>query len=270
MSGALEFTILGCGSSGGVPRADGTWGSCDSAEPRNFRTRCSLAVRRRSGSAEAAATTVLVDTSPDFRSQVIKAEIHRIDGLLFTHHHADHTHGIDDLRAFFYGQGKPIRCFGNSATIASLAERFGYAFSGTPTHGAIADIAPVPPAGTAFEVAGPSGPVPIVAYDQDHGDIQSLGFRFGNVGYSSDVVRLPPASLEALRGLDVLIIDALRYIPHPSHAHLALTLDWIDALKPRRAILTNMDTPMDYRTLRRELPAHIEPGYDGMRFEVDL
>jgi len=265
----LEFTILGSGSSGGVPRADGDWGACDPHESKNRRSRCSLLVRRKSeeGCAE---TTVLIDTSPDLRLQTIAAGVTHVDAVLMTHDHADQTHGIDDLRAFFIRARRRIPCFMDPVTHASLMRRFGYIFVAEGGYPAICDAFALPPHGQAWQVDGPSGAIPILSFDQDHGGVRSVGYRFGGVAYCSDVVRLPDAAMAALEGLDVFIIDALRYRPHPTHASVAEALAWIEALKPRRAILTNMHIDLDYATLAAELPDGVTPAYDGMQFEVSV
>jgi phosphoribosyl 1,2-cyclic phosphate phosphodiesterase len=256
---------MGCGSSGGVPRADGNFGACDPDEPKNWRTRCSLAVRRIPAEPDAQATTVIVDTSPDFRLQCARSGVYRVDGVLFTHDHADQTHGIDDIRAFFLRQRRRIPCTTDAVTRASLMRRFGYIFESEGGYPAIADMALIPGYGAPFSVEGPSGPVTARAYDLDHGGVRSLGFRFDDVAYLPDVLDIPDESLEGLRDLDVLIVDALRYAPHPTHAHLDKALAWIEALKPRRAVLTNMHIDLDYETLSRELPVGVVPGYDGLK-----
>ncbi len=271
MSDRLEFTILGSGSSGGVPRADGAWGACDPAEPRNRRRRCSLLVRRlATGQGASAPTTVVVDTSPDFREQALSAKIQRLDGVLFTHDHADQTHGLDDIRAFAINQRARIPAWMDDATWQRLERRFGYIFHSIGGYPAIGDLRPMPGLGVEFEVAGPTGPIPVVAFDQEHGEIRSLGFRFGSVAYSPDVNHLPDSSFDALAGVDTWIVDTLRYTPHPTHAHLERTLDWIARLQPRRAILTNLHIDMDFSTLAAELPAGVEPAYDGLTATVAL
>ncbi len=267
MSGVLEVTILGCGSSGGVPRADGDWGACDPDEPRNRRTRCGLLLRRKGEGAE---TTVLVDTSPDLREQVIAARVKRIDGILYTHDHADQVHGIDDVRAFFLRQRARIPAWMDRATHDALTTRFRYIFENTGGYPAILDSVSLPPYGEAFAVEGPSGPVPVNTFDQEHGHIRCVGYRFGPVAYSPDVNGLPDSAFEALAGVDTWIVDALRHTPHPTHAHLERTLDWIARIRPRRAILTNMHIDMDYRMLRSALPDGVEPAYDGMTLTIDL
>jgi phosphoribosyl 1,2-cyclic phosphate phosphodiesterase len=269
MSGVLEFTILGCGSSGGVPRADGDWGDCDPANPKNRRRRCSLLVRRKGVSPESE-TTLIVDTSPDLVSQTSDAGARRMDGVLLTHDHADQTHGIDDIRAFFIRQRARIGCHMDEATAESMRRRFGYIFVGEGGYPAIGDIQIVPPHGQAWSIDGPSGAIPVTTFDQDHGGVRSLGYRFGNVAYSSDVVGLDEAAFEALADLDVWIVDALRWRPHPTHAHVDMALEWIERVKPRRAILTNMHIDLDFDDLARKLPAGVEPAFDGLRFEHQL
>jgi len=269
MSAVLEFTILGCGSSGGVPRADGDWGDCNPANPKNRRRRCSLLVRRK-GASEETETTVIVDTSPDLVSQTSEAGAKRMDGVLLTHDHADQTHGIDDIRAFFIRQRAKIGCHMDSATAESMRRRFGYIFEGEGGYPAIGDIRIVPEHGAAWAIDGPSGAIPVTTFDQDHGGVRSLGYRFGNVAYSSDVVGLDDAAFEALRDLDVWIVDALRWRPHPTHAHVDMALEWIERVKPRRAILTNMHIDLDFDDLAARLPAGVEPAFDGLRFEHQL
>ena len=263
---ALEVTILGSGSSGGVPRADGVWGACDPANPKNRRSRCSMLVRRRSADGPEQETTVLVDTSPDLRLQTAAAGAKRIDAVLYTHDHADQANGIDDLRAFFIRQRRLTPCFMDAHTRGNLGRRFSYIFQGEGGYPAICQPLDLPPIGQAFVLDGPSGPIPVTTFDQDHGGIRSVGYRFGDVAYSSDVVGLPEASFEALAGVKVWIVDALRYRPHPTHATVEQALGWIERVRPERAILTNMHIDLDYETLRRALPAGVEPAYDGLRF----
>ncbi len=270
---ALEITILGSGSSGGVPRADGDWGVCDPTDPRNRRSRCSLLVRRADHDGDpdpAAQTTVLVDTSPDLRLQTAAAGVRRLDAVLLTHDHADQVHGIDDVRAFFIRQRARIPCHMDAATWATLQRRFGYIFEAEGGYPAICDPVALPPLGEAFRIQGPSGDIPVTTFDQDHGGVRSVGYRFGDVAYSSDVVDLPESAFEALKGVDVWIVDALRWRPHPTHAHVDLALSWIERVAPRRAILTNMHIDLDYADLTSRLPAGVEPAYDGLRFKHEL
>ncbi len=269
MSGVLEITILGCGSSGGVPRADGEWGVCDPADPRNLRTRCSLLVRRLGEGAEHE-TTAIIDTSPDLRLQTAQAGVKRLDAILLTHDHADQVHGLDDVRAFYLRQRARIGCHMDAATRRTVLRRFDYIFEGDAGYPAICDAFDLPAVGQAWSVQGPSGAIPVTTFEQDHGPIHSLGYRFGDVAYSSDLVGLDETAIAALSGLDVWIVDALRHRPHPTHAHVALTLEWIARVKPRRAILTNMHIDLDYETLRAELPPGVEPAHDGLRFTHEL
>lgn len=266
MTGTLEVTVLGCGSSGGVPRADGNWGACDPDEPKNRRRRCSLLLRRLG---EGPQTTVVVDTSPDFREQAIAAGVQRLDHILLTHDHADQTHGIDDVRAFFLNQRGKIPAHMDAATEASLVRKFGYIFEAEGGYPAICERRRLT-AGTALELDGPSGAIPALPFDVRHGAIRSLGFRFGPVAYIPDVDELPESAFEALAGVDVLIVDALRHTPHPTHAHLERTLEWIDWIKPARAVLTNMHIDMDYKALGESLPARVEPAWDGMVLTLPL
>ena len=275
---ALEFTILGCGSSGGVPRITGDWGACDPQNPKNRRTRCSLLVRQTAqeqgegaatqlGATQLGATQVLVDSSPDMREQLLRAGVTRLDGVLYTHDHADQTHGIDDLRAMAYQQRARIKVWMDDATRATLFARFGYCFQTPPNsdYPPILEAQPIASPFAPIAVKGGGGIIQALPFAQQHGRTASLGFRFGDVAYSSDVNELPPQSLAQLKGLRCWILDALRYQPHPSHLHLDKALALIAAVKPQRAVLTNLHIDMDYAALRQRLPPHIAPGYDGMR-----
>jgi len=268
----IEVEILGCGSSGGVPRLGGPgdagdWGACDPANPKNRRCRCSILVRRKSDAGE---TRVLVDTSPDLREQLLAARIARLDGVLITHDHADQTHGMDDLRALTLITGNRIDVWSDRPGWKSLMSKFGYCF----TQPAGSDYPPILNAHEIHEpfkpfvIAGPGGSLPILPFGQGHGQIRSLGFRFGPFAYSGDVDGLDEAAFAALQGVECWIVDALRRTPHPSHAHLAKSLEWIARVGPKRAVLTNMHLDMDYETLRRELPAGVEPAFDGMRLAL--
>jgi len=269
MTGVLEFTILGSGSSGGVPRADGEWGACDPANPKNHRSRCSMLVRRKGMGAERE-TTVIVDTAPELRLQTARAGARRMDAVLITHDHADQTHGLDDVRPFFQNQRARTPCYMDAVTLSSLTRRFGYIFDGDAGYPGICEPRAIPAHGEPWAVEGPSGVIPVVTFDQDHGAVRSVGYRFGGVAYSSDVVGLDEAAFDALADLDVWIVDALRHRPHPTHAHVALALNWIDRVRPRRAILTNLHIDLDYDALSGELPVGVEAAYDGMRFEHEL
>ncbi len=260
---SLTLTILGCGSSGGVPRVAQGWGACDPANPRNLRRRCSVLIGRAGAGGK---TRALIDTSPDLRWQLIDAGVDSLDGVLMTHAHADHTHGIDDLRPLVIEMRKRIVIHMDLATSAEVRAKFGYAFR-TPTGSSYPPILSEQRlnAGEPCVIAGPGGSIEATPFDLTHGEITALGFRVGGLAYSPDVSDIPEASLTYLEGLDVWIVDALRYARHPSHFSLAETLDWIERLRPRRAILTNLHTDLDYETLRRSLPPNVVPAYDGMK-----
>jgi phosphoribosyl 1,2-cyclic phosphate phosphodiesterase len=254
----MRVTVLGCGTSGGVPRLGNDWGVCDPAEPRNQRRRASILV-------EEGDTRVLVDTSPDMRAQLLDADVDRLDAVLYTHDHADHTHGIDELRFLSYRAGGPIDVYADPQTLATLEKRFDYAFdNGAPNPF-------YPPIARGQLIDGPFrvGDLAVAPFIQDHGNTETLGFRFGDFAYSTDLVGLPEASLEALEGVKVWIVDALRYTPHPTHANVEQALEWIERLRPRHAILTHMNVDLDYATLAAELPEGVEPAYDGMVIDLD-
>jgi len=254
---SLTFTILGCGSSMGVPRVALGWGSCDPNNPKNRRRRCSLLVERRNSQGHR--TRALVDCSPDLDS-----EVDWLDGVLITHEHADHTHGIDDLRPLFVNKRRRLDVYLDEPTSRSMHARFGYCFMTPPgsEYPPIANEKRIAP-GQPVTIDGQGGPIEVLPVLQNHGDIPSLGFRFGNVAYSADIKSLPNESIAAL---DVWIVDALRKNPHPSHFNLDEALEWIARIKPKRAILTNLHSDLDYTALRDQLPASIKPAYDQMSF----
>jgi phosphoribosyl 1,2-cyclic phosphate phosphodiesterase len=264
---SFVFTILGCGSSGGVPRVGQGWGACDPKNPKNRRRRCSLFVERIGP--DGGRTQVLVDTSPDMREQLLDLGVTRLDAILLTHSHADHTHGIDDVRPLTILARRRIDLHMDAETSAVVRHAFDYIFeapAGSNYPPLLTERRLVP--GVACTVDGAGGPVTAVPFRLHHGEIDSLGFRFGAVAYTPDVVAVPDESLSLLENLDLWIVDALRYARHPSHFSVDETLSWIDRMKPRHAILTNLHTDLDFDTLARTLPAHIEPAYDGMRIEV--
>jgi phosphoribosyl 1,2-cyclic phosphate phosphodiesterase len=267
MSGRVRVTLLGCGSSGGVPRVGNEWGVCDPNDPRNNRTRCSLLAEYYQGSYHHdTSTVVLIDTSPDLRVQLNRAGVSHIDGLLYTHDHADQTHGVDDLRALVYNQRKRIPTWMDGPTSSSLLRRFGYIFE-TPqgsSYPALLDYRPMPAHGAYVTIDGAGGALDFQVLAQRHGDIDSLGFRFGRVAYCNDCNILPDATLKACEGTDLFIVDALRDTTHPSHANVAQALSWIETIKPKHAILTNMHIDLDYTELSARLPAGVEPAVDGL------
>lgn len=267
MADRLRLTILGCGSSPGVPRLTGDWGNCDPANPKNRRMRCAALVERLS--ANGGKTTVVIDTGPDFREQMLLASVKRIDAVIYTHPHADHIHGIDDLRSYVLEQRHMIDIHADDFTTARLREAFGYCFE-TPVGSSYPPILKAHRIdhSRAVVIEGEGGPLTFEPLPQIHGEIVSLGFRIGRLAYCPDVSDFPQATAERLCGLDVLVIDALQYRTHPSHFSLAEALGWVDRLTPAKAILTHMHVPLDYDTVSAETPAHVEPAYDGMEMEI--
>lgn len=263
----LTLTILGCGSSGGVPRPVAGWGACDPHNPKNRRRRCSILLEKMGPNGQ---TVVIVDTPPDHREQVLSAGLERLDAVLLTHEHADHLHGIDDVRPAAMHMRRLMPVYMDTRTSTVVRERFGYCFE-TPIG---SDYPPITHAmritkGHEIVVEGPGGVIKAMPFEVHHGDIDALGFRFGKVAYTPDLHAIPEESLEVLRGLDVWIIDALRHRPHPSHLTVAEALEWIDRMKPKRAILTNLHFDLDYETLKATLPDHIEPAFDGMKLVLE-
>lgn len=264
---SARIVLLGTGSSGGVPRVGGDWGACDPAEPKNRRRRCCALVQKTG--VDGNQTNILIDTSPDLREQLLDADVKHIDAVVFTHDHADQAHGIDDVRPLAIRQRAAIPVFFDPVARSSLLERFKYCFAGGKGYPAILSPQTVVNEGRAFTVEGRGGAVEFMPVTMVHGPIPCTGYRIGDVAYCNDVNELPAAAMKRLRGLNVLIVDALRYAPHPSHAHLDQALAWIEELKPARAVLTNLHVDMDYQTLRRTLPAHVEPAFDGMTITVE-
>jgi len=254
----VKVRILGSGTSSGVPRVGDDWGQCDRNEPRNRRRRVSILV-------DYGKSRVLVDTSPDLREQLLDARVSDVEAVIWTHDHADHCHGIDDLRQLFHARGRPVNGYARPAALASLRNRFAYAFEGKGGYPAVVTGHPLP---NHINLAGLS----VRAVDQPHGEITSAGLRFdaggAAIAYSTDFDSVTEDMAMLFEGLDLWVVDALRRRPHPSHPHLAYTLEWIRRLAPRRAVLTHMDNSMDYRTLCAELPEGVEPGYDGLEIEL--
>lgn len=259
---SLKVTILGCGTSGGVPRIGNDWGACDPSNPKNRRRRCSILAQRGEGDE---ATAVLVDSSPDLRAQLLDVGVGWLDGVLYTHDHADHTHGIDDLRMVTFFGRRRVNVYHDAETGQKLRRRFAYCFETEPgsdyppilkPH----DICP----GKPVAIEGAGGTIEVMPFEQAHGASGSLGFRFGDLAYSPDMSDLPVESLPLLEDLDVWIVDTLRYTPHPSHLNVDQALAWIERVRPKRAILTHMNIEIDYDTLKSKLPDNVEPAYDGM------
>jgi phosphoribosyl 1,2-cyclic phosphate phosphodiesterase len=254
----MKVTVLGCGASWGVPAIGPDWGRCDPADPRNRRRRASLLI-------ETLGRAILIDTSPDLREQLLGAGVSRLDAVLLTHAHADHLHGIDDLRMISQLAGHAVPFYAGGPALEEAERRFGYAFRPVlPEKPVYRPALAAQEIEGSFSVAG----IPVVPFTQSHGFIQTLGFRIGAVAYSTDVVELDDAAFTALAGVELWVVDCLRREPHPTHAHLAKVLAWIERLRPRRAVLTHMDQSLDYRELSAELPDGVEPGHDGLVIEL--
>lgn len=253
----MRLTMLGSGTSSGVPRIGGDWGACDPRNPRNRRRRVSILV-------ESGDTRLLVDTGPDLREQLLDAKVSSLTAVLYTHDHADHTHGIDDLRPLFHASRREIDCYMDRETRAGIRTRFAYVFAGRAGY---------PPTAKAHLIEDEMqfGPIRVLPFRQQHGPVHSMGFRFeadgAAIAYSTDVNGLPEPAWPRLANLDLWVVDALRRQPHPTHSHLDQTLQWIDRAQPREAWLTHMDQSMDHDSLLAELPAGITPGYDGRIWE---
>ena len=252
----MRVIVLGCGTSSGVPRIGNDWGACDPANPRNRRTRASILVQTET-------TTILVDTGPDMRTQLLRSGIGSIDAVIWTHEHADHTHGIDDLRQLYHVKGAPVPGYGRADTLALLQQRFAYVFTGRYGYPSTATANPL-------EDVTMIGDIVVRTVDMPHGAITSAGLRFEAegfaAGYATDFSAITPEMETLFAGLDLWVVDALRRKPHPTHPHLAMSLDAIERLKPKRTALTHMDWSMDYAALRAELPSGVEPGYDAQEF----
>lgn len=265
-----QFTILGCASSPGVPRINGDWGACDPENPKNRRTRAAFMVRQIAP--DGGATTIIFDTGPDFREQMIANKVSAIDAVLYTHSHADHVHGIDDLRGFALGQRRRIPIHADPETMDRIREGFGYCLQ-TPldsNYPPIAEAHLITDHDRPLVIDGAGGAIPIEPLDQIHGSIHSLGYRIGDVAYCCDVSDFPAMTAKRLEGLDLLIIDALQYKPHPSHLSIDQALWWVEKLVPKRAVLTHMHVPLDYDTVLAETPAHVEPAHDGLTIEYEV
>ena len=263
MTEILRYTILGCGSSGGVPRLGGIWGACDPQNPKNNRRRCSMLVEREGPEG---VTAVLIDTTPDMRQQLLDAGVGRLDGVIYTHEHADHTHGLDDLRMIVFNMRTRIPVWADADTQASLINRFGYAFvqpEGSP-YPPILDLKTIDGPVT---VEGVGGPIEFRPFAVNHGTIDALGFRIGPLAYLPDVATMSDAGWAEVAGADTWVVDALRYTPHPTHSHLEQTLGWIERSGVRRGVITNMHVDLDYEAVAAETPDHVIPAFDGMALE---
>lgn len=263
-----RFTILGCGSSMGVPHPNGYWGDCNPNNPKNKRYRSSLLVERIHTSGKK--TTVVIDTGPDFRSQMINAHVNHLDAVIYTHFHADHCHGISDLRCYAHTQKCLIDVYADAPTLEHLKNASGYCFQ-TPKGSYYPPILKenLINEESVFTIQGQGGAITFCTHLQSHGTINSLGFRIGNIAYCTDVNQFSDKALLNLINLDVLIIDALQFKPHSSHFSVDQALHWIEHLKPKRAILTHMSCSLDYDYVLNYVPPHVEPAYQGLTFEMD-
>lgn len=262
----LRFTILGCGSSGGVPRLGGLWGECDPANPKNRRTRCSMLVERTAGEGT---TRVLIDTSPDMREQLLTAGVGELDAVVYTHAHADHVHGIDDIRQVVFNTRRRMPVWADGATQDALISRFGYAFV-QPAGSSYPPICDMHTIAGPFSIEGAGGAVTLTPFRVEHGAIDALGFRIGDLAYLPDVSDMDAEAWAAVEGLDCWVLDALRRKPHPTHIHLDRALEWIARARPRRAVLTNMHIDLDHAAVTAETPDHVEVAFDGMTIDYEV
>lgn len=256
----ISVTILGCGSSGGVPRLGGIWGACDPENPKNTRRRCSILVERET---DDGTTRVLIDTSPDMRAQLLDANVGTLDAVIFTHAHADHTHGLDDLRMIAFNMHKRLPVWADGPTQTDLLQRFLYAFE-TPEGSDYPPILNLHDIAGTIEITGAGGPLHFEPIPVQHGRIMALGLRFHDIAYLPDVSDIPGDSWDRFKGLRCWILDALRYNPHPSHVHFERSLEWITQAAPTQAVLTNMHIDLDYETVQAETPSGVRPAFDGM------
>lgn len=262
--GEIRFTILGCGSSGGVPRLGGHWGNCDPNNVKNFRKRCSLLIQRFENNY---VTNVLIDTTPDMRQQLLDAKIGKLDAVIYTHEHADHLHGLDDLRMIVINMQKRLPVFASKQTKNSILERFGYAFK-TPKGSPYPPILDMNDLTETLEIQGAGGPIKFTSFDVDHGNILVSAIKVNDVLYTPDISTVRNDT--ELRDLDYWILDSLRYKPHPSHVNLEQALGLIDRYKPRKAILTNLHVDLDYLTLLNETPDNVVPAHDGLQIKLKV
>ncbi len=261
----LRYTILGCGSSGGVPRLGGDWGNCDPGNPKNRRRRCSMLVEKIDGEN---VTRVLIDTGPDMRQQLLDAGVGHLDGVIYTHEHADHVHGIDDLRMIVFNRGSRLPVWADTRTTDNIMTRFGYAFIKPPgsAYPPILEFRAIEEG--IVKITGAAGSISFDPFRAEHGRIDALGFRIGDLAYLPDAAEISDEGWEKLNDLEVFVVDALRYKPHPTHAHLERTLEWIKRAAPKKAVLTNMHNDLDYERLDAETADHITPAFDGMVIEL--
>jgi len=264
---SMKVTILGCGASGGVPRIGGHWGNCDPTNPKNTRRRCSILVEKTS---DMGTTRVLVDTSPDLRMQLIDAGVGEVDGVIYTHEHADHTHGVDDLRQIAFNTRERTDVYMTERVWKHLVPKFSYCFESPPDsfYPSILNACQMTPY-QKFSIEGKGGAIDILPMNQHHGSILSMGFRFGDFTYSTDVNEFPEETAAALHGTKIWVIDALRYNAHKTHFNVETALSWVERIAPDQAYLTNMHHDLDYEALKAMLPKHVSPSYDGLSFTIN-
>ena len=257
----MKVTILGCGGSSGTPAVGLGWGKCDPKNPKNSRLRSSILV-------ENGETQILVDTSPDLRQQLLNTDVKRLDAVLFTHYHADHLHGVDDLRQINREMNAPIDIYADVDTLRIIDLRFGYVLEPLAENAKMyykpTLVSHELNDGDVFSI----GSIDIQVFVQDHGFCNTLGFRFGPIAYTTDVVELPDHAFDILKGVDTWVIGTLIDHPHPTHAHVDKALDWIERIHPRRGVLSHLGYGFDYDTLNKRLPDHVEPAFDGMILEA--
>ncbi len=259
-----KFTILGCGSSGGVPRIGNDWGRCNPSNPKNFRLRCSLLIQKKNN---LGTTSVLIDSGPDMRQQLLNARVSKLDAVVYTHFHADHVNGIDDLRMVAINIKKIIPIWADNKTEKKLKNSFNYIFK-TPKGSKYPPILKLNKITNFFKISGLGGDINFIPLEVNHGEINALGFKIENIAYIPDVLDIPEKTWSSLKSLDVLIIDALRRTPHPSHTHLEKTLSWIEKLNPKICYLTNMHSDLDYDEVLKEVPKNVFPSFDGLEIEL--
>ncbi len=266
MSAQLTFTILGCGSSGGVPRLGGHWGDCDPNNPKNRRTRCSLLIERET---DAGKTTILIDTSPDMRQQLLREDVGRLDAVVYTHPHADHVHGIDDLRMIVFNMKTRVPVWADGSTQDSLLSSFSYAFV-QPQGSSYPPILDLFTIDGDITIDGAGGAITLTPIKVEHGSIHALGFRVNDVVYMPDVSDIPQSGWDQLTNMKCWILDSLRRTPHPTHAHFERALEWIARAQPETAVLTNMHIDLDYEAVAAETDDHISPAFDGKRLTFEV
>lgn len=259
----MKLVMLGSGTSTGVPRVAGEhgedWGQCDPADPKNRRTRASVMVESAEGS------RLLVDTTTDLRQQLLANSIHRLDAVFWTHDHADHCHGIDDLRPFRYGRAGPLPGFANDETVRRLRNRFGYVFAGQHGYHTLVEL-------DSLDRLRMFAGFGVGWCQMPHGPAQSTAFRFDcdgkSIGYATDFSAITGEMVSLFHGVDLLVTDCLRREPHPTHAHLGMALELVEATRAGRSVLTHLDKSMDYREVSEEIPGHVQVGYDGLTIEL--